>query len=285
MSELKRVARLLGKIPTMDEFNKESKLSPVTLAKRFNGWKAALESAGFDPKKSRLTYHEIELIEELKKVATLVGHTPSTREFDENSTFSSSTVIQRLGSWVDACKKAGLSAYVPKKLPSPPGGWNKGLRKFDIAEDDLRYFYEIEGLSAAAIATQFDVHRNTVLRRMHEFGIEVKKLHYSMPRETSIETKLYQELERRGVTFVKQQVVDGLWVIDALIPGPRIAIECDGEYWHSLPEMVARDNKKDSYLRSRGYRVFRFPEEAIKTDVKGCVQRIVDALIDLYKKD
>lgn len=285
MSELKRVASLLGKIPTMDEFNKESNISPVTLAKRFNGWKGALESAGFDPKKSRLTYHEIELIEELKKVATLIGRTPSTREFDENSTFSSSTVIQRLGSWVDACKKAGLSAYVPQKPPSPPGGWNKGVRKFNIAEDDLRYFYEVEGLSASAIATQFGVHRNTVLRRMHEFGIRVKKLHYSMPRETSIETKLYQELERRGVTFVKQQVVDGLWVVDALIPGARIAIECDGEYWHSLPEMVERDKKKDSYLRSRGYQVFRFPEEAINADVKGCVQRIVDALIDLYKKD
>jgi very-short-patch-repair endonuclease len=243
------------------------------------------ESAGFDPKKSRFTYHEIELIEELKKVATLIGRTPSTREFAENSTFSSSTVIQRLGSWVAACKKAGLSAYVPQKPPSPPGGWNKGMRKFNIAEDDLRYFYEVEGLSASAIAAQFGVHHNTVLRRMHELGIKVKKLHYSMPRETSIETKLYQELEKRKVTFVKQQVVDGLWVVDALIPGARIAIECDGAYWHSLPEMVERDKKKDAYLKSRGYQVFRFPEEAINADVKGCVQRIVDALIDVYKKE
>jgi hypothetical protein len=43
LSELKRVASLLRKIPTMDEFDKESNISPVTLAKRFNGWKGALE--------------------------------------------------------------------------------------------------------------------------------------------------------------------------------------------------------------------------------------------------
>ena len=96
---------------------------------------------------------------------------------------------------------------------------------------------------------------------------------------------IYGELERRGVTFVKQQVIDGLWVADALIPGARVVIECDGEYWHSRPEMQERDRKKDRYLESRGYKVLRLPEAAIRADVRGCVQRVVDFLIDRYKKD
>jgi len=49
--------------------------------------------------------------------------------------------------------------------------------------------------------------------------------------------------------------------------------------------MQKRDQKKDRYLESRGYRVLRFPEAAIRADVHGCVQRVVDALIDRYKKD
>jgi len=71
-----------------------------------------------------------------------------------------------------------------------------------------------------------------------------------MPRETTIETLMYGELERRGITFVKQSVIDGLWVVDALIPGPKVVIECDGEYWHRKPEMERRDARRDSYLRS-----------------------------------
>ena len=48
LGELKRVAIICGKIPSMVEFDKHSSLASVTLAKRFKGWKGALESAGFD---------------------------------------------------------------------------------------------------------------------------------------------------------------------------------------------------------------------------------------------
>jgi hypothetical protein len=58
LAELKRVAKLLGKVPTMKEFDQGSQLSPVTLTKRLGGWKRALQSAGFDPQKERLTYQK-----------------------------------------------------------------------------------------------------------------------------------------------------------------------------------------------------------------------------------
>lgn len=286
LTELKRVAKLLGKIPTMDEFNQKSDIAAVTLAKRFNGWNSALSSAGFDPKKSRLTYQDIDMIEELKRIANELNRTPSTTEFDQMSSLSSSTLILRFGgSWEKACREAGLRPYVSTKPINIIGGWNKGQRKLKIGKEDLQYLYEVEGLSAAAIGTRHGVSANTVYRAFEEYGIKTRRLHYSMPRETAIEAKMYAELERRGVTFVRQQVIDGLWVVDAIVPGARIVIECDGEYWHSLPEMVERDKRKDRYLKSKGYKVFRFPEAAIHADVKGCVQRIVDALIDRYKQD
>jgi hypothetical protein len=176
LKELKRVAKLLGKIPTMEEFDKKSEIAAVTLAKRFNGWKSALSSAGFDPDKSRLTYQDIDMIGELKRVEIELNRTPSTSEFDQMSSMSSSTLIQRLGgSWDKACRAAGLKPYVSAKPPKPPAGWNKGQRKLNISKEELQYLYDVEGLSASSIAIRLSVHRNTVLRTMKEFGIDVKK--------------------------------------------------------------------------------------------------------------
>lgn len=268
----------------MDDFRRESKVAPETLVKRFGGWRKALYGAGFDPVKAQLTYQDWELLDELKRVASDLGRTPATTEFDERSSMSSSTLIQRLGgTWAVACQAANLVPFKSTRPPSVVAGWNKGQRKLQIAPDELRYLYETEGLSAAAIGVRLGASRQTVLRQMEEFGIKTKRLHYTMPRETQIEALMYRELERRNVPFVRQQVIDGLWIADALVPGAKIVVECDGEYWHSQPEMIKRDQKKDAYLKSRGYRVFRFPEAAIHADVKACVDRIVDALVKTYK--
>jgi very-short-patch-repair endonuclease len=236
--------------------------------------------------KARISYTDLDLIDEMRRVSDLLKHTPSTDEFDDHSKkASASTLSKRLGgSWHNACVAAGLQPP-EHKPPTSPGAWNKGYRKFKLPKDELAHLCENEGLSASAIGIGYGVFPGTVLRLMAEYGIAVKRLHHTAPRETGIETKLYMELERRGVTFVRQQVVDGLWVVDALVPGARMVVECDGEYCHSLPGAAERDKKKDIYLMSRGYKVFRFPEAAINVDVKECVQRIVDALMDWYRRE
>lgn len=284
IAELKRVARLVGSVPTMHDFRRESKVAPETLVNRFGGWRKALSCAGFNPAGSRLTYHESELIDELRRVAANLGRTPATTEFDKLSHISSYTLSQRLGgSWASACRAANLVPFKATHSPNLVPGWNKGQRKLKIVPDELRYLYETEGLSAAAIGVRLGASCGTVLRLMREFGIPVKRLHYSMPRETAIESLVYRELERRNVPFVRQQVIDGFWIVDVLVPGAKIVVECDGEYWHSKPEMIKRDHKKDAYLKSRGYRVFRFPEAAIHADVEACIERIVKALVETYK--
>lgn len=286
LAELKRVASEAGKIPSLEDFRRLATVSPETLVTRFGSWSAALQSAGFDPQKARLTYQDLDLIEELQRVARDLGRTPATTEFNEKSRFSSATVSHRLGgSWSSACRVAGLPPFISTRPSNLKGGWNKGQRKFTVDADELRYAYESEGLSAAAIARRYGVGANSVHRRLAECGIAKRRLHYSMPRSTTIEELMYAELERRGVTFVKQQVIDGLWVVDALVPGAKFVIECDGEYWHSKPEMARRDRRKDAYLRSRGYQVFRFLESAIHADVHACVQRVVDALVDRFRRD
>ncbi|MGH9428927.1 MAG: homing endonuclease associated repeat-containing protein, partial [Terriglobia bacterium] len=285
VAEVKRVARIVGEAPTMGQFDEHSKIAAVTLAKRFKGWRNALSAAGFDPTLVRLAYEERELCNELVRVSQALGHTPTTTEFSGMSKLPAATVSRRLGgTWAAACRAAGLLPPAAKKPTNIKGGWNKGQRKFSIERDELSYLYDTEGLSASAIAVRLGTSCNSVLRALREHGIEVRRLHYSMPRETTIETLLYRELEARNVPYSRQQVVDGRYVVDALIPGARIVIECDGEYWHSIPGRPEQDTKRQRYLESRGYVVLRFPEATIRADVQACGQAVVDALLQRIKR-
>src|SRR5438128_12244846 len=89
IAELKRIARLVGGIPSMNDFRRSSKIAPETLVKRFGGWRSAISSAGFDPVKASLKYQDADLIEELRRVASHIGRTPASTEFHDRSAFSS----------------------------------------------------------------------------------------------------------------------------------------------------------------------------------------------------
>jgi very-short-patch-repair endonuclease len=69
----------------------------------------------------------------------------------------------------------------------------------------------------------------------------------------------------------------GRWSIDLAAPLRMLAIELDGEYWHSLPRMVERDTRKDADLTSRGWTVKRIA--IVKADTpETLANKIVKAL-------
>lgn len=49
-----------------------------------------------------------------------------------------------------------------------------------------------------------------------------------------------------GVDFIEQYAV-GPYLFDFYVPGSPLLIECQGEYWHSLPDSRRRDASKHSY--------------------------------------
>jgi len=91
--------------------------------------------------------------------------------------------------------------------------------------------------------------------------------------ETSIEKMIRQCLERFHIEF-EQEVKIGKYRADFLIPKLKLVIECDGEYWHSREYSEKRDKGKDQYLKSKGYKVFRFPEEKIRKSAYQCLSVI-----------
>ena len=288
IDEVRRIAKLLVKIPTMKEFDAHSQIGKaVTCEKKFHGWNNFLIAAGFEPGSSRQLISSDDLKSEFVRIASMLGRTPTTDDFSENKRVgSTSTVAARFGdgNWDKACRVLGFS---PPKKSKPPkmGGWNKGIKLAKVNLDQLRHFYEAEGMSMGSIAAKLGVGIGTVRRRMDEAGIIVRRHHYTQPVQTLPETLLYHELEKQRIPFMKQQPIDGFYVVDALVPGARIVIEVDGDYWHRQtdPNIARRDQKKTKYLESRGYIVFRFTESELKADVSKCVDK-VSAIWRDYKR-
>lgn len=92
--------------------------------------------------------------------------------------------------------------------------------------------------------------------------------------ESVFEEKIAKYLISEGY-HIEQQWEAGLYKIDmvALFQDKKVAIECDGEKWHSTEEQIREDMERQNvlercgweFIRIRGSRYFKNPESAMKT--------------------
>lgn len=96
--------------------------------------------------------------------------------------------------------------------------------------------------------------------------------------------------------FVFPQAPVGPYFADFLIkartyiPGARkwapklsceLAIECDGYEFHSTPEQITYDGRRDVYFKSQGIDVLRFTGAQIHSNAWACLDLIEDRIKDL----
>jgi len=91
---------------------------------------------------------------------------------------------------------------------------------------------------------------------------------------TRIELAVRDALTAAGVEFVFQYPI-GRYVADFFLPSKNLILECDGDYWHSLPGVKEKDSSRDAYLAARGYRVIRLAEHRIKTGAAALLEEMV----------
>ena len=82
-------------------------------------------------------------------------------------------------------------------------------------------------------------------------------------RSTSIERKVYETLLEKGVIFEKEKLIGGSYFVDVYIPSLNLVVECDGEYWHSLPDRIEKDKRENLFLKENGYNLVRLSESEI----------------------
>jgi len=65
-------------------------------------------------------------------------------------------------------------------------------------------------------------------------------------KDTSIEVKIQNFLKELGIEFFthKYMKIEHGYQCDILIPSKSLVIECDGDYWHNLPNAVIRNKNK-----------------------------------------
>ena len=85
--------------------------------------------------------------------------------------------------------------------------------------------------------------------------------------DTSIEIKIENTLLELNIPYQKQIHISNKTVCNFFIK-PNIIIYADGDYWHSLPDVVVRDIKINDFLYKNGYNVYRFSETEINTNLK-----------------
>ena len=96
---------------------------------------------------------------------------------------------------------------------------------------------------------------------------------------TDAEAKLWSELRGRqvqGYKFRRQHPIDD-YVADFACLSAKLVIEIDGAT-HSTEEELAYDRQRTVLLQGLGWRVIRFTNDEVFTDVDGVVEAIWEAL-------
>ena len=85
--------------------------------------------------------------------------------------------------------------------------------------------------------------------------------------------------EFRGIKFRRQHPI-GDYIADFLCLKAKLVIEVDGGY-HDKPQQQLEDQLRTEFLQSKGYRVIRFTNEEVSSQLKGVISRIKEELIKI----
>jgi very-short-patch-repair endonuclease len=94
---------------------------------------------------------------------------------------------------------------------------------------------------------------------------------------TDAERRMWQELKRRqisGVKFRRQQPL-GDFIVDFVSFERRLIIEVDGG---QHVEQAAYDEKRTRWLEAQGYRVLRFWDNDVLSDIEAVMHVVFDAV-------
>ncbi|MHC1737723.1 MAG: endonuclease domain-containing protein [Ignavibacteriaceae bacterium] len=102
-----------------------------------------------------------------------------------------------------------------------------------------------------------------------------------------IENKLWRAFKKDEISAEREEYVRArgkYYSVDFSIycKKGKIAVETDGDFWHSNPPKAKEDNVRDNNLKSIGWQVLRFSESQIVNDLNTECMPIVKETISYY---
>ena len=96
---------------------------------------------------------------------------------------------------------------------------------------------------------------------------------------TEVERLLWCHLRDKqfhGLKFKRQQPIDNRYIVDFICLEKRLVIELDGGQ-HTTQEAKEKDAERDAYLAENGFRILRFWNNDVLSNLSGVLQAISDA--------
>ena len=96
---------------------------------------------------------------------------------------------------------------------------------------------------------------------------------------TDAERRLWSKIRRKQLKelqFYRQKNI-GDFIVDFYCPAAKLIVEIDGGQ-HYLKENILKDEARDKYMNSLGFKVLRFSNNDVFNNIEGVVKRIYDHL-------
>ncbi|WP_265822219.1 endonuclease domain-containing protein [Geovibrio ferrireducens] len=94
---------------------------------------------------------------------------------------------------------------------------------------------------------------------------------------TDAELLIWSKIRRKqikGLQFYRQKVIEN-YILDFYCPASKLVIEIDGGQ-HFSEEAIHKDNERDRFLLRHGFKVLRFSNTEVLTNIDGVVQAIYE---------
>lgn len=150
----------------------------------------------------------------------------------------------------------------------------------DLSPSDLRY--QLLKFFSASGNVVFEEHYEELERLEREVKNRIRQLGTQPePYDSWFEVDVALELLRRGYRIRPQYEMAG-YRIDLVIEGldARLAVECDGEYWHG-PKRYDYDLARQRQLERAGWKFVRIRESEFYTNRKKAIQKIIETCEDM----
>lgn len=114
-AELRRLAEISGRTPTVEMMRKKGAYSPGCVKSRFDSWSEALRSIGHAPN-FRDDISAPDLIRDINIVAENLGHPPTSGEHRDRGEYAVTHMQNTFGSWNGALTAAGYDPHCEKDI-------------------------------------------------------------------------------------------------------------------------------------------------------------------------
>ena len=95
---------------------------------------------------------------------------------------------------------------------------------------------------------------------------------------TDAEHKLWSQIRDNKLGIkLRRQVVFGPYILDFFSAKAKLVLELDGGQ-HYTAEGIAKDKKRDAYLKEHGLEVLRFSDIEVLQNTSGVIQTIYDKI-------